>query len=187
MKLLASSLFLAAAFMTQSLSAATIGDLSFAGTGCTNKDNQLKVISESDSRYMIPLNLYVKKEEGASLERQACTVSLPIVLAKNEKLVIQNVSQKVNMRVYPGVTAKTQLEVFLAGHSTKVITAQTKAIDSFINERHELAQQGTLIESQCGEQVIVRANTSGFALGKEKARIYHENLKLDLKIEKCSL
>lgn len=171
---------------TLTAQAATFGTLQIAGPGCTNKTSELKVISEAESLYALPLNLYVKKEQGVSLDRKACTASLPVTLATGEKLVIENTSQKVNTRVHPGGTAKTQLEVFLAGGKGEVLKAESVAADKYVSSRHELSQGGVVAESSCGGEVIVRANASGVAMGQAKVSIYHEDLKLNLKIVKCS-
>lgn len=174
-----------ALFGAISLQAATIGELQIAGAGCTNKTSELKVISQDESSYALPLNLYVKKEEGTSLDRKACTASLPVSLAADEKLVIENVSQKVNTRVHAGGTAKAQLEVFLTGQTGEVLKAESVAADQYVSSRHHLSQDGAVTESACGAQVIVRANASAVAMGTAKVSVYHEDLKLNLKIVKC--
>lgn len=182
LQLAISALILLGAF---SANAATFGALSIAGAGCTNKTSELKIISQEDSLYALPLNLYVKKESGTGLDRKACTASLSVALASDEKLVIENVSQKVNTRVHAGGTAKAQLEVFLAGQKGEVLKAESVATDQYVNSRHHLSQDSVTAESACGGEVIVRANASGVAMGSAKVSIYHEDLKLKLKIVKC--
>lgn len=172
-------------FSTLTAQAVTFGTLQIAGPGCTNKTSELKVISQEQSLYALPLNLYVKKEQGVSLDRKACTASLSVTLASDEKLVIENTSQKVNTRVHPGGTAKTQLEVFLAGGKGEILKAESVATDKYLSSRHELSQGGVVTESSCGGEVIVRANASGVAMGQAKVSIYHEDLKLNLKVVKC--
>lgn len=184
MKLLLTTITLV--FSTLSAHAATFGTLQIAGPGCTNKTSELKLLSEAESLYALPLNLYVKKEQGVSLDRKACTASLPVTLASDEKLVVENTSQKVNTRVHPGGTAKTQLEVFLAGGKGEVLKAESVATDKYVSSRHELSQGGAVTESSCGGEVIVRANASGVAMGTAKISIYHEDLKLNLKVVKCT-
>lgn len=171
---------------TFSANAATFGALTIAGAGCTNKTSDLKVISQEESLYALPLNLYVKKESGTSLDRKACTASLLVTLASDEKLVIENVSQKVNTRVHAGGTAKAQLEVFFAGQKGEVLKAESVAADQYVNSRHHLSQDGVAAESACGGEVIVRANASGVAMASAKVSIYHEDLKLNLKVVKCA-
>lgn len=166
--------------------AATFGTLQIAGAGCANKTSELKLLSEAESLYALPLNLYVKKESGVSLDRKACAASLAVTLASDEKLVIENTSQKVNTRVHPGGTAKAQLEIFLAGGKGEILKAESVATDKYVSSRHELSQGGVVAESSCGGEVIVRANTSGVAVGSAKVSIYYEDLKLNFKVVKCS-
>lgn len=166
--------------------AATFGTLQIAGQGCSNKTSELKLISEAESLYAIPLNLYIKKESGVSLDRKACTASLPVTLANDEKLVIENTSQKVNTRVHPGGTAKAQLEVFFAGSKGEVLKAESVAADKYVSSRHHLSQEGVVTESSCGGELIVRANASGVGMGSAKVSIYHDDLKLNLKVVKCA-
>lgn len=184
MKLLFTTLTLV--LSTLNVKAATFGTLQIVGPGCVNKTSDLKVLSEVDSLYALPLNLYVKKEQSVSLERKSCSASLPVTLASDEKLVIENTSQKVNTRVYPGGTAKAQIEVFLAGGKGEILKAESVATDTYVNSRHTLSQDGLVTESSCGGDVIVRANASSVALGAAKVSIYHEDLKLKLKIVKCA-
>lgn len=173
-------------FTALTAQAATFGALDIVGPGCTNKTSELKVISQSDSLYALPLNLYVKKEDGVSLDRKACTAKLLVSLASDEKLVIENVSQKVNTRVHPGGTAKAQLEVFLAGQKGEILKAESVALDKYVSSRHQLSQDGQVSESNCGGDVIVRANASAVAMGTAKVSVYHEDLKLNLKVVKCN-
>lgn len=170
-----------------SANAATFGALTIAGPGCVNKTSELKVLSQEESLYALPLNLYVKKEAGVSLDRKACTASLVVTLASDEKLVIENISQKVNTRVQAGGNAKAQLEVFLAGQKGEVLKAESVATDQFVSSRHHLSQDGKTSESGCGEEVIVRANASAVAMSQAKVSVYHEDLRLNLKVVKCSL
>jgi hypothetical protein len=174
-------------FSTLTVNAATFGALQIAGPGCVNKTSELKVISQAESLYALPLNLYVKKEQGVSLDRKACTASLSVTLASDEKLMIENTSQKVNTRVHPGGTAKAQLEVFLAGSKGEILKAESVATDTYVNSRHTLSQEDSVTESSCGGEVILRANASGVAMGSAKVSIYHEDLKLNLKVVKCVL
>ncbi len=183
LKIAISTLALLGAF---SANAATFGALTIAGAGCTNKTSDLKIISQQDSLYALPLNLYVKKEAGTSLDRKACTASLLVTLASDEKLVVENVSQKVNTRVHAGGTAKAQLEVFLTGQKGEVLKAESVAADQYVSSRHHLSQDGAVAESSCGGEVIVRANASGVAMASAKVSIYHEDLKLNLKVVKCA-
>lgn len=176
----------AIAFSSFAAQAATFGTLQIAGPGCANKTSELKLISETEPLYALPLNLYVKKEQGTSLDRKACTASLPVTLASDEKLVIENTSQKVNTRVHPGGTAKAQLEVFLAGGKGELLKAESLATDKYVSSRHHLSQEGVVTESSCGGEVIVRANASAVAMGAAKVSIYHEDLRLNLKVVKCS-
>lgn len=167
------------------VNAATFGTLQIAGSGCVNRTSELKVISQQDSLYALPLNLYVKKPADQMLDRKACTASLPVTLAADEKLVIENVSQKVNTRVHVGGTAKAQLEVFLTGQQGEVLKAESTASENYLSSRHHLSQDGKVMESACGQEVIVRANASGLATNTAKVSIYHEDLRLNLKIVKC--
>jgi len=171
---------------TISANAHTFGALTIAGPGCVNKTSELKVISQEESLYALPLNLYVKKEADTGLARKACTASLVVSLASDEKLVIENVSQKVNTRVNAGGTAKAQLEVFLAGQTGEVLKAESVAADKYVNSRHHLSQEGVVTESNCGGDVIVRANASAIAMAAAKVSVYHEDLKLKLKVVKCA-
>ncbi|MES2801983.1 MAG: DUF4360 domain-containing protein [Bdellovibrionota bacterium] len=169
-----------------SANAATFGALTIAGAGCTNKTSDLKILSQEESLYAFPLNLYVKKAEGLSLDRKACTASLLVTLASDEKLMIENVSQKVNTRVHAGGTAKAQVEVFLTGQKGEVLKAESVAVDQYVNSRHHLSQDGVVTESACGGEVIVRANASAVAMASAKVSVYHEDLKLNLKVVKCA-
>ncbi|AZZ36127.1 hypothetical protein CIK05_04740 [Bdellovibrio sp. qaytius] len=162
-----------------SVQAATFGSVTLAGAGCLTKASELKVLSKADSSYAIPLNLKVDMDSGG-LNRKACSASLPVTLAADEKLVIENISQKVNTNVQSGGSAKAQLEVFFAGQKSEVLK-----VEAIANDKLELTKAGVVGESSCGGTAIVRANASGVAMGKAKVSINHGELQLNLKVVKC--
>lgn len=161
-------------FSTVSVQAITLGTLKISGPGCTHSADQLKKISEADSLYSIPLNLEVKKDARKALERKVCMATLPIVLAKNEKLLIEDISQQVTG------TGKAQLEVFLAGQKGQILKAESTNDSS-----QQLSQTGKVAESTCGGEVIVRANASGVVMGNQKLSVSFEELRLKLKVVRC--
>jgi len=180
-KSLLSSFFLGFLVLTPLTHAASVGELQLAGEGCQNTTGKVRLIVPSQSLYSVPLNLHVIKSEDVMIARKACTMLLPIVLDSNEKLVVEDASQKINVRLNAETTAKAQLEVFLAGTHGEIIKAETQAHGDSVKESLKLNQRGLVVESGCGEQVIVRANESIAIIGTGSARAISDNLRLKLK------
>lgn len=169
-----------------SLHAAVIGEAVLAGQGCSStSSNKLRLIVPSQSLYSVPLNLNVLKLDDKSIERQACTVAVPISLGANEKLIVEDVSQKINIRLGSNTTAKAQLEVFLAGQQGEVISGEAESQDQIVKASIKLDRSGHILESKCGEDVLLRANESIAVIGSDVARAISDNLRLKIKVVKC--
>lgn len=162
-----------------------MGSAQFNGSGCSQKNSEVKLIDEAQSLYSIPLNLYVKKEEATQLDRKNCAVAIPLEVSAGEKVVVSNVQQNVQLRAYPSVTTKTQLEVFLTGQRGQVLKAEAVATDKYVNSKTVLSQDGEVAVTECGQNAILRANASGLIQGSAKGRVYHNDLKLQIKVVKC--
>lgn len=162
-----------------SAQAITFGKLELAGKGCVNKTAELKTENEEDSLYSIAMNIKMNKK--GSLDRKTCNVTLPVTLEAGEKLLIQNVSQNVSAEVGAGGKAQAQIEVFLAGETSDVLKTEFTA-----NGKKELTMNGTVSESACGGAVNVRANASAVAMGSGKVSLSQDELKLNLRVIKCT-
>lgn len=163
-----------------SAKAVTFGQLVLAGNGCVNKTAELVKMSEEDSTYSIPLNIKIDKTKG-SMQRKACSATLPVTLEADEKLLIENISQNTSAEVARGGSAQAQIEVFIAGEINDVIKTEYHA-----NGKKQLTMNGVVSESDCGGAVNVRANASAVALGSGKIVLNQEDLKLNLRVIKCS-
>ncbi len=163
-----------------SAKAVTFGKLELAGKGCANKTAELVKVSEEDSTYSIALNIKINKTKG-SMERKACNATLPVTLEAGEKLLIENISQNTSAEVARGGSAQAQIEVFIAGEINDVLKTEYHS-----NGKKQLTMNGVVSESDCGGAVNVRANASAVALGSGKITLNQEDLKLNLRVIKCT-
>ena len=169
-----------------SLQAAVIGDVQLAGEGCAStSSNKLRLIVPSQSLYSVPLNLNLTKSEDKMIERHACTAAIPVHLENGEKLVVEDAAQKINVRLSSQTSAKAQLEIFLAGQKGDIVTGETEAQETSVKASLKLSKAGQVLQSGCGEDVILRANESIAVIGSGRASAISDNLRVKIKIVKC--
>ena len=188
MKPLKSSvLFLSILIAALSSKAFEIGGLQIAGTGCEapTGGQELIPILDKPMAFGIPLNMTQEKSADATLLRKSCTMSLPITLAAGEKLQVLDVSQKVRLRAGAKSKASTQLEVFLAGQEGQILKAEIEGKNKTVRSSQTLNDDGVVAESECGKDVIVRANSIAMIQGTAKARVETDALILSLRVVSC--
>lgn len=169
-----------------SLHAAVIGDVQLAGQGCASTaSNKLRLIVPSQSLYSVPLNLNLVKSEDKIIERHACTAAIPVHLEAGEKLVVEDATQKINVRLDARTSAKAQLEIFLAGQKGDVVVGEAEAEETTVKAKVKLSKAGHILQSGCGEDVILRANESIAVIGSGRASAISDNLRVKIKIVQC--
>lgn len=182
-----SMLSLAILFAAMSSSAFEIGGLQIAGTGCEapTGGQELIPILDKPMAFGIPLNMSHEKTADATLLRKSCVMSLPITLAAGEKLQVLDVSQKVRLRAGAQTKASAQVEVFLSGQEGQILKAEIEGKNKTVRSNQTLNDDGVVAESECGKDVIVRANSIAMMQGLSKARVQTEALVLSLRVVSC--
>ena len=164
-----------------SVHAAQWKDLVVLGSGCSQKESNVHLIKTKEE-LKIPLTMNLTKKAEAALLRKSCQFTLPVVLKKDEKIEIYNVSQKFSFHLQPTQKMKTTLEIFWSGQKgnpLEVTEKQIKAKDYLLEAQNK-------IESACGQDTILRGNLSSLLQGEGEAQAQAKNLVLKYKIIKCN-
>lgn len=167
------------------------------GTGCANQRHRLFTdLNLANNDLEISLYDYVTKlTNGSSLDRKSCSLSIPVNLPANKKLVISLIDIQGNLESSnaDGVQAKLSFEAFLAGSSQKV---QTKNMRLSAGKRSFLFRKTNTLSSNCGGESILRINsnmilTRASAIKSEQTPVLSEiaqvkKIKVSLSLEDCN-
>jgi hypothetical protein len=180
-------IFIASVLFSTLSQAIEITDLQIAGSGCAVPvgGHELIPIAGSVDRFGIPLMMNIEKQSAPSLVRKSCVMSLSVKLNPGQKLQVLNVTQKVKLLAGAGAKASTQLEVFMAGQTGVPLKAEIGSVTKLVRSSQVLNDSGIVAESECGKDVVVRANSSVMLQGPSKARVNTEALALSLRVVRC--
>ena len=89
------------------------------------------------------------------------------------------------MRAGAQTKASAQVEVFLAGQEGQILKAEIEGKNKTVRSNQTLNDDGVVAESECGKDVIVRANSIAMMQGSAKARVQTEALVLSLRVVSC--
>jgi len=182
------SIFVAAFGTAQLASAYEIGTLQIGGTGCEvpTGAHELIPVAGTDLEFAVPVMMRVSKSTTPMIERKACLMSLVVDLEANEKLVIHEVSQKVRLIAGQGTKASTQLEVTLVGEKGQIMTAEVAGTNRIARKGVTLQPANQPIAaSECGKDVIVRANSSALINGTNSGRVSTQPLYINMQVVRC--
>lgn len=131
------------------------------GTGCANQRHRLFTdLNLANNDLEISLYDYVAKlTNGSALDRKSCSLSIPVNLPANKKLVISLIDIQGNLESSSaqGAQAKLSFEAFLAGSSQKI---QTKTMRLSSGKRSFLFRKTNTLSSNCGGESILRINSN---------------------------
>ncbi len=180
-------LMLAVMIMGLSAKAIDITDLQIAGSGCSvpTGGHELIPIAGSVERFGIPIMMNIDKLAANLIARKSCTMSLAVKLNAGEKLQVIDVAQKVKLTASKGAKASIQLEVFLAGSQGVPLKAEVSAVNKQVRSSQLLNAAGVVAESECGKDVIVRANSSVMLQGAARSKVSSDMLALTLRVVAC--
>lgn len=177
-----STLFIAPLFspIAKSMS---LGSLTIAGSGCFQKEDAKAEFS--DQHLLVHIKTMAKKSIQDSIARGACQFALPIQLEKNERLVIKHSDLLGIMNVAAQSQIIIQSEVFFAGDKGVIIKKIEKTEDQRV-KKSIFESSDEIIQSQCGESLILRGNSSLTLSGqKSRSTARLDQVNLIAEVESC--
>lgn len=182
------SLLLAAGLVCSAMTAYSMemGEVSIAGNICQNPVGTHKVVSGADpDSFVIPLGVYLKKDNTAGLARGACTFAVPLKAEANKRIVVRAARQFYSLRTYQDVSkAKIDVELFKAGSRGPLLSAEIPGSEG-LSKTHGFLVADDVIVSGCGESLNLRGNLSAMIVGTGKARVFAKDLQLHIVEEIC--
>jgi len=167
--------------------ALSLGDIEIAGSACEAAVGTHELSEVSKGRYVIPVGLYLKKDENNSIARGSCVFALNLKAAVGKKILVSNSYQLASLRASPSqTTARMDLEIFKSGSQGVKQTLKAEAIDRVAKVNKSLGQQKSLVETDCGGSAILRGNLTATLMGKGKASAFARDLYVNIAEVDCN-
>jgi hypothetical protein len=163
-------------FIAKSAFAINLTNAKVRGNGC---EIEVK-IEKSQNTYVFPLNISLNKLNSAAFERKTCNLRLPIKLAANQKLIVSEALQNLEIKSAKGTKVKANLKIAIVGQKYKEMSLESES-----EENKQLIASGLVAESACGKDAMLTADISVFASGSQAARVKLGALSIDLKVVNC--
>lgn len=140
-----------------------LGNPGYGGTGCP-RDTASVVISEDKrtisliyDQYFIKINSRYNKK---SFDRKSCNLAVPISIPAGFRVSVMSIDYRGTNSLSQGADSSMFVEHFFAGTRGPVFE---RKFQGFLDEQfffHQSLDENNLIWSQCGQGLILRANTS---------------------------
>lgn len=138
-----------------------IGDINYAGTGCSSENAQKTIRINQQGRVVLGLKLnnfvaIVNKSEMIS--RLGCGLAIPVAVQAGQRVVVRSVALNAKGTLNAGSSVRVSAEAFVPGlignKAERSIVADRKLSGRFLVSGQDL------ISGRCGESTILRLNTS---------------------------
>lgn len=163
-----------------------VGEVQIAGNICQQAVGAHSVEKGIDEgTYIIPLGVYLKKDNSASLARGSCTFAMSVTADAHKRIRVQQAQQFFSLKSFENVNkVKIDLEVFRAGERGLVMSAELPTANQK-EKRHGYLSQEDVLVSECGAGLTLRGNLSALSMGSGKSRVFAKDLKLKIVEEDC--
>ena len=165
--------------------AITLGEITVGGTACFLNNAPPIPAEIQNDQLMIPIAAMVKKDVSKKLARGTCQFALPIQLAPDHKLIIEDATLLANINIANPSKSRIAVEVFKAGSVGPKLIDESESTARRIKKDISLTQQGVILESACGESLILRGNTSILLTGSARATARTDLLQLGARVVEC--
>lgn len=140
--------------------AASIGNISFGGTGCPADGAGIQVKVSSNGKRLLVYTPDMKVDlQSSRIDRKACAITIPVALAADERLVIGRPSVFGKELLMAGSNMTAMAEVFFAGTMGPKVRREVQgAAGDKLRDFYEIGSDSAV--SGCGEAMNLRANTT---------------------------
>lgn len=170
----------------KSAKALELGELKIGGNSCLAQTGEQKLGETKEGHFIIPMGMYLKKDEGNSLSRGSCNFSLAVKVDNSKRVLVKSSRILTSLRGKDEIKKlRVDLEVFKAGTiGTKQVAEAQSAASAKVRQESYLVHDD-IYTSNCGESFILRGNLSGIIMGSGVGRIFTKNLIVDVVEEEC--
>ncbi|MCB0385397.1 MAG: DUF4360 domain-containing protein [Bdellovibrionales bacterium] len=167
-----------------------LGDVDLAGNGCPGGDNVYVFHSQYSGRLIVVFWEYEVDQAKSSsrILRQACSAAIPFSLPEGERLIMESPAMGGYFDLDSETTLQTKLEAFIAGESSPEVKGTIETNEYGETSRYYFRDDNIQVVSKCGEEGILRLNTSLLLKGKggtSKASV--KTAAVTLKTEPCGV
>ncbi len=157
---LISSLVMVFGFTLQAQAGIRLGDPQYGGSGCPAGSASVALTDDQKALSILFDQYSAQAGDGVSLDRKSCNLAIPVHVPQGYSLAVYEVDYRGFASVPRGAQGRFNVEYFFAGatgpRSAQVFNGPTDR--DFLIE-HNLGVEA-VIWSRCGEDVILRVNSS---------------------------
>lgn len=161
------ALFIGSMILTMNAFSYELGKVTISGD-CETKTMpvETETLDLHGKKIHVPLQILVDKKSNKLIEREICSVRIPITVKKNESLLIKNIKQDGEITLDAKAKAVFNLDVFAVGINPEV----KLFVESQKSEKVRMSVVSSPIQTGCGQEIILALNSAvrieGTGLGK---------------------
>ena len=167
-----------------------LGDVSLAGNGCPGGDNVYVFHSSYSGRLIVVFWEYEldQAQSSSRMLRKSCSAAIPFSLPDGERLVLESPAIGGYFNLNNDTQLTTQLEAFIAGESSPKVKGTIETDHFGEASRYYFRDDNIQVVSQCGEEGLLRLNTSMRLKGSEGSSTAKvKTAAVTLKTESCGV
>lgn len=171
-----------------------LDQLAINGTGCPQQGFGTRVDFDKETNQLDisfeEYTLILDSNSADVVNRKNCSLTIPIKLPANTRLVVTQMDMQSNLELAPNTNLNFGSEVFFAGDKN-VILQQTVNGTEKLEKGRSLLRKNSVLKSACGGIGNLRANTfatlkkNTTAIDTLKTKAAIADFKLSFKIESC--
>lgn len=159
-----------------------LGKVTISGD-CESKTTpvETETLDTHGKKIHVPLQILVDKKNSKLIEREICSVRIPIKVNKNESLIIKNIKQEAETTLDAKAKAILNLDVFAVNINPEVklfvSTQKSEKVRMSVDNKHIL--------TDCGQEVMLALNSAVRIEGTGLGRVLSQKASVDIISQTC--
>ncbi len=129
----------------------------------------------------VPLQILVDKKNSKLIEREICSVRIPIKVKKNESLIIKNIKQDAETTLDAKAKAVLNLDVFAVNINPEV----KLFVETQKSEKVRMSVDNKHILTDCGQDVMLALNSAVRIEGTGLGKVLSQKASVDIISQTC--
>jgi hypothetical protein len=159
-----------------------LGKVTISGD-CESKINpvETETLDLHSKKIHVPLQVLVDKRNNKLIEREICSVRIPIIVKKNESLLIKNIRQDGETTLDAKAKAILNLDVFAVGTNPEI----KLFVESQKSEKVRMLVENKQILTGCGQEVMLALNSAVRIEGTGLGKVLSQKASVDIISQAC--
>lgn len=176
--------FLIVGLMIFSLNAFSyeLGKVTISGD-CESKSTpvETETMDLHGKKIHVPLQVLVDKKNSKLIEREICSVRIPIKVQKNESLILKNIKQDAETTLGTKAKAVLNLDVFAVNINPEI----KLFIETQKSEKVRMSVDNKHIITDCGQEVMLALNSAVRIEGSGVGKVLSQKASVDIISQTC--